>query len=38
MWGRIILGAVIVLLVVVWLAALWLLLVDPRTLLEIWRM
>jgi hypothetical protein len=31
-------GAVIVLLVVVWLAALWLLLVDPRTLLEIWRM
>jgi hypothetical protein len=34
MWGRIILGAVVVL-VVVWLAAIWLMLMDPRAWLAV---
>ena len=37
MWGRTILGAVVVVLVVVWLAAIWLMFMDPRALLPKWQ-
>jgi len=37
MWGRVILGAMIVVLVVVWLAAVCLLVMDPQTLLQKWQ-
>jgi hypothetical protein len=30
MWGRVILGAVIVVLVATWLAAIWIMLTDPQ--------
>jgi hypothetical protein len=31
MWGRVILGTVIVTLTILWLVAIWFLLLDPRT-------
>jgi hypothetical protein len=37
MWGKVILGAVIVVLVATWLAAIWILLVDPSQFFAIWR-
>ena len=36
MWGRTILGAVVVVLVVVWLAAIWLMVMEPQSLLPKW--
>jgi hypothetical protein len=33
MWGRVILGAVIVVLVAVWLAAIWVFFTDPKVVL-----
>jgi hypothetical protein len=37
MWGRVILGAVIVTLTVLWLVAIGFLLLDPRTFLQKWQ-
>ena len=37
MWGRIILSAVVVVLVIVWLVAIYLMIVDPRTVLQKWQ-
>jgi hypothetical protein len=37
MWGRVIIGAVVVVLLIVWLAAIYLMVVDPRTLLQKWQ-
>jgi hypothetical protein len=37
MWGRFIIGAVVVVLVAVWLAAFWLMLIDPQASLAKWR-
>ena len=37
MWGRVILGAVIVTLTILWLVAIWFLLLDPRTFLQKWQ-
>jgi hypothetical protein len=38
MWGRTILGAIVVVLGVVWMAAIWLMIMDPRALLPKWQL
>jgi hypothetical protein len=37
MWGRVILGAVIVVPVCAWLAAIWIMFTDPQELFRKWR-
>jgi hypothetical protein len=37
MWGRVILGAVIVTLTILWLVAIWFLFLDERTFLQKWQ-
>jgi hypothetical protein len=37
MWGRVILGAVIVVPVCAWLAAIWIMFTDPQELFRRWR-
>jgi hypothetical protein len=37
MWGRIILSVVVVVLVIVWLVAIYLMIVDPRRVLQKWQ-
>ena len=37
MWGRVILGTVIVTLTILWLVAIWVLLLDPRTFVQKWQ-
>jgi hypothetical protein len=37
MWGRVILGAVIVTLTILWVVAIWFLLLEPRTFLQKWQ-
>jgi hypothetical protein len=37
MWGRLFLSAVLVVLIIVWLVAIYLMIVDPRTVLQKWQ-
>jgi succinate dehydrogenase hydrophobic anchor subunit len=37
MWGRLFLSAVVVVLIIVWLVAIYLMIVDPRTVLQKWQ-
>jgi hypothetical protein len=37
MWGRVVLGAVIVTLTILWLVAIWFLFLDPQTFLQKWQ-
>jgi len=37
MWGRVVLGAVIVTLTILWLVAIWFLFLAPQTFLQKWQ-